>query len=164
MIDYTARFLDIQRAAGRSEPVEKEESGWSRDEILACLDRGATTDALRLSLQAIGSLTNDPSFWIEAGGKIAPAKPGEAWRRAYKVYSLHAQKIREAGSALDHDAAAEEFSAAATDTCQIYTLDSDETEIAQELASAVYNALNRIYETSSAEARKNGSFDWDAVI
>lgn len=174
MRDLSARFKGIQAAAGNiqteqtalvmpasscsaPDPVEKKgfewppevaPPVWPRDEILVELQKGATSRALTLALQALADLAQDPAF-AEAALPLAQAAKttGEEWKRAFKTYSRYAPLLIEAGSRDDYEAACEIASGAAQEVSEIYTLIPDDP-MAEQLALGVYEALSRVYENA----------------
>lgn len=165
MRDFTSRLKTIQAAAGGNpaeqtslipdassspavapEPVGQKAQSWPRSEIIAALEKGATSYALTLSLQALSLLANDPSFDAEAGRLVKPAQTGEEWKRAFKTYSRYAEQIAEAGRKQDADAACELFSRAAQEVGDIYSSIAPGDPMAEQLALAVYEALSRLFD------------------
>ena len=172
MRDLSARFKAIQAAAGGDPseqismdtlsssapstapaPVEGKVISfpsappvWPRADILAALEKGASSYALTLCLQAIADLTGDQSFAAEAVPLAKPTKTGEAWKRAYKTYARYAQPIREAGQKQDADAACDLFTAASQEASEIFSGILSGDPMCEQLSLAVYEALSRIYD------------------
>lgn len=146
---------------------------WKRGEILAALECGATSKALLLSLQAITDLTGDQAFGEEATALTKPATASEAWKRAYKTYSRFEKKIREAGRKQDFEEACSLFEEASHEVVEIFlTVGSGDDPMADELGSAVYNALGQVYERAGKEAEREAyaadkgllpGFDWGGL-
>lgn len=128
-------------------PVEEKFPAWPRAEILAALEKGSSSYALALSLQALGTLAKDQAFTDEAAKLTKPTDPGEAWKRAYKTYARYVQPIREAGQKQDVDAACELFGGAAQEVGEIYSSVNPGDPMAETLAVAVYEALSRCYDS-----------------
>lgn len=83
----------------------------TRAVLMDAIDTGHTAKALGIALRAIAQLTGDPelpTFYDQSR-----AATGEEWRRAYKVWSTHAPRIRAAISAAE----AKDAYAAAVDAC-----------------------------------------------
>lgn len=175
MRDLSARLKTIQAAAG-AQPTEQttldlnapapvvapdpvEPKGfdwppdiapvrWPRTEIIAALQKGATSYALTLSLQALADLTHDPGFASEAVPLAKQAKTGEEWRRAYKTYTRYAPLLTDAGRRDDNDAACDLSDAALKEVSEIYSIINPGDPMAEQLALAVYEALSRCYDAS----------------
>lgn len=174
MRDLSARFKGIQAAAGGNpseqismdaltssapsaahDPVEQGKviafpsapPVWPRADILAALEKGASSYALTLCLQAIADLASDPSFAAEAVPLAKPAQTGEEWKRAFRTYSRYAPLLIEAGSRDDYEAACEIASGAAQEVNEIYTLIPGDP-MSEQLALGVYEALSRVYENA----------------
>lgn len=112
-----------------------------KESILQALSAGSTTGALALSLQAIGA--GDPAFLERATQLMQPAAPGEAWRMAFRTFEKRSQEIERAAAQADPaEAALPVFQAAAQECAAIYNTGSI---IAQEIAMAVYEALDKTY-------------------
>lgn len=122
---------------------------WARAEILDALQKGATSRALVLSLQAISTLAADPAFAAAALPLTRPTSTGEEWKRAYKTYSRYAARLADAGHRQDNDAACELLSAAAQEVSEIYSASSPGDPIAEQLALCVYEALACLYERAA---------------
>ena len=127
-------------------PVEEKPPAWPRAEILAALEKGSSSYALALSLQALGTLAKDQAFADEAAKLTKPTDPGEAWKRAYKTYARYAQPIREAGQKQDVDAACDLFTAASQEVSEIFSGILSGDPMCEQLSLAVYEALSRIYD------------------
>ena len=127
-------------------PVEEKLPAWPRAEILAALEKGSSSYALALSLQALGTLAKDQAFADAAAKLTKPTDPGEAWKRAYKTYARYAQPIREAGQKQDADAACDLFSRAAEEVGEIFSGITPGDPMCEQLSLAVYEALSRIYD------------------
>lgn len=174
MRDLSARFKAIQAAAGGdpSEQISMDtmtgsapatapapvEQGkvisfpsappvWPRADILAALEKGASSYALTLALQALSDLTQDPAFAEAALSLAQPAKTGEEWKRAFRTYSRYAPLLTEAGSRDDYEAACEIVSGAAQEVSEIYSLIPGDP-MSEQLALGVYEALSRVYENA----------------
>lgn len=174
MRDLSARFKGIQAAAGGDpseqismdaltssapssahDPVEQGKviafpsapPVWPRADILAALEKGASSYALTLCLQAIADLAGDPSFAAEAVPLAKLAQTGEEWKRAFRTYSRYAPLLIEAGSRDDYEAACEIASGAAQEVNEIYTLIPGDP-MSEQLALGVYEALSRVYENA----------------
>ncbi|MGN1307368.1 MAG: hypothetical protein ACI4V3_06845 [Faecousia sp.] len=183
MRDLSARFKAIQAAAGGHpteqismdtmigstptvvpEPVERKGFDWPSDvatpvwpraDILAALEKGASSYALTLCLQAIADLAGDPSFAAEALPLAKPAQTGEEWKRAYKTYVRYAPQIIDAGRRNDLDAACDLFSRAAQEVSEIYSDINPGDPMAEQLSIAVYEALSRLYNAGEADAQNS---------
>ena len=127
-------------------PVEEKLSAWPRAEILAALEKGSSSYALALSLQALGTLAKDQVFADAAAKLTKPTDPGEAWKRAYKTYARYAQPIGEAGQKQDADAACDLFTAASQEVSEIFSGILSGDPMCEQLSLAVYEALSRIYD------------------
>lgn len=127
-------------------PVEEKLPAWPRAEILAALEKGSSSYALALSLQALGTLAKDQAFADAAAKLTKPTDPGEAWKRAYKTYARYAQPIREAGQKQDADAACDLFTAASQEVSEIFSGILSGDPMCEQLSLAVYEALSRIYD------------------
>lgn len=119
---------------------------WPRSEIIAALQKGATSHAITLSLQALADLTHDPIFAAEAVPLAKPTKTGEEWKRAYKTYARYAPKLIDAGQRNDNDAACNLFSCASQEVGEIYSVINPGDPMTEQLALAVYEALSRCYD------------------
>lgn len=164
MRDLLARFKSIQAAAGAHpteqtalalddssgplNPVEARPS-WPRDEILSALKRGASGEALTLSLQAVSALANDPAFGSEAVALARPVQPGEEWKRAFKTYQRYAQRVIDTGRAGNAEEACKLFADAAKEVSEIYSCVTPFDPMAEQLAMAVYEALTQLYHQNS---------------
>ena len=142
----TMDMLTSSTPAVTPNPVEEKLPAWPRAEILAALEKGSSSHALALSLQALGTLAKDQAFADAAAKLTKPTDPGEAWKRAYKTYTRYAQPIREAGQKQDTDAACDLFSDAAQEVCGIYSEINSGDPIAEHLAIAVYEALSQLFD------------------
>ena len=127
-------------------PAEEKSPAWPRAEILAALEKGSSSYALALSLQALGTLANDQAFADAAAKLTKPTDPGEAWKRAYKTYARYVQPIREAGQKQDVDAACDLFTAASQEVSEIFSGILSGDPMCEQLSLAVYEALSRIYD------------------
>lgn len=178
MRDLSARFKAIQAAAGGDPseqismdvltssapsatpaPVEGKvisfpsaPTVWPRADILAALEKGASSYALTLCLQAIADLTGDQSFAAEAVPLAKPTKTGEEWKRAYKTYARYAPQIIDAGHRNDLDAACDLFERAAQEVSEIYSGINAGDPMAEQLSLAVYEALSRLYDAHKTDA------------
>lgn len=180
MRDLSARFKAIQAAAGgdpseqismdsltsnapaaATDPVEQGKviafpsapPVWPRADIIAALEKGASSYALTLCLQAIAVLAGDPSFAAEAVPLAKPAQTGEEWKRAYKTYARYAPQIIDAGRRNDLDAACDLFGRAAQEVSEIYSGINAGDPMAEQLSLAVYEALSRLYDAGKADAQ-----------
>lgn len=79
--------------------------------IMDAIDTGKTARALDLALQAIADLTGDREL-LDFNAQSRAAM-GEEWRRAYKVWSTHAPRIRAAISTAE----VKDAYSAAVDAC-----------------------------------------------
>ena len=159
MSDLSSRFKAIKAAAGADptehkdaptvtpDPVGQKPHDWPRAEILAALEKGASSYALTLALQALADLAADPGFATEAVPLAKPTKTGEEWRRAYKTYARYAPQIIDAGRRNDNDAACDLFGGAAQEVGEIYSSVNPGDPMAETLAVAVYEALSRCYDS-----------------
>ena len=112
-----------------------------KESILQALAEGSSTGALALCIQAIGA--GDPAFTEKAVQLMKPASTGEAWRMAFKTYDRHRERIRAVAAADEpSEAAIPVFQEAGQECARIYNVGGN---IAQEMAMAVYEALNRDY-------------------
>ena len=127
-------------------PVEEKLPAWPRAEILAALEKGSSSYALALSLQALGTLAKDQAFADEAAKLNKPTDPGEAWKRAYKTYARFAMPIREAGQKQDVDAACDLFTAASQEVSEIFSGILSGDPMCEQLSLAVYEALSLCYD------------------
>lgn len=147
------RLMQIQaRAAAPAEVAQKPDktpttkdtgkaSNEAKESILQALAAGSTTGALALCIQAIGA--GDPAFTEKAVQLMQPASTGEAWRMAFKTYDRHKGRIQAAAAADEpSDAAIPVFQEAGQECARIFNVGGN---IAQEMAMAVYEALNRDY-------------------
>lgn len=175
MRDLSARLKTIQAAAGAQpteqtalnltahaptvapDPVEPKgfdwppdiaPVSWPRAEIIAALQKGATSYALTLSLQALADLTHDPGFASEAVPLAKPSATGEEWKRAYKTYARYAPQLIDVGRRNDNDAACDLFAGASHEVSEIYSATNPGDPMAEQLALAVYEALSRCYNAS----------------
>lgn len=182
MRDLSARFKAIQAAAGGNPteqismdtltnsapsaapaPVEQGKviafpsapPVWPRADILVALEKGASSYALTLCLQAIADLAGDPSFAAEAVPLAKPAQTGEEWKRAYKTYSRYAPQIIDAGRRNDLDAACDLFGRAAQEVSEIYSCINPGDPMAEQLSLAVYEALSRLYDANKTDAQNS---------
>lgn len=177
MRDLSARFKAIQAAAGGdpSEQISMDEltssapsatpapvegkvisfpsapTVWPRADILAALEKGASSYALTLCLQAIADLTGDQSFADEAVPLAKPTKTGEEWKRAYKTYVRYAPQVIDAGHRNDLDAACDLFGRAAQEVSEIYSGINAGDPMAEQLSLAVYEALSRLYDAHKTD-------------
>lgn len=159
MSDLSSRFKAIKAAAGADptehkdapavtpDPVGQKLHDWPRAEILAALEKGASSYALTLALQALADLAADPGFATEAVPLAKPTKTGEEWKRAYKTYTRYAPQIIDAGRRNDNDAACDLFGGAAQEVGEIYSSVNPGDPMAETLAVAVYEALSRCYDS-----------------
>lgn len=159
MSDLSSRFKAIKAAAGADptehkdaptvtpDPVGQKLHDWPRAEILAALEKGASSYALTLALQALADLAADPGFATEAVPLAKPTKTGEEWKRAYKTYARYAPQIIDAGRRNDNDAACDLFGGAAQEVGEIYSSVNPGDPMAETLAVAVYEALSRCYDS-----------------
>lgn len=112
-----------------------------KESILQALAAGSSTGALALCIQAIGA--GDPAFTEKAVQLMKPAPTGEAWRMAFKTYDRHRERIHAAAAADEpSEAAIPVFQEAGQECARIYNVGGN---IAQEMAMAIYEALNRDY-------------------
>lgn len=148
----TMDMLTSSNSAADHDPVEQRgvdpppnvnRIDWPRADIIAALEKGASSRALLLCLQAISDLSGDPSFAAEAIPLTKAAQTGEAWKRAYRTYSRYAPMIIDAGRRNDMDAACDLFSDAAQDVSGIC---SEGDPISEHLAIAVYEALSQLFD------------------
>lgn len=112
-----------------------------KESILQALAVGSSTGALALCIQVIGA--GDPAFTEKAVQLMKPASTGEAWRMAFKTYDRQRERIQVAAAADEpSEAAIPVFQEAGQECARIYNVGGN---IAQEMAMAVYEALNRDY-------------------
>lgn len=143
----TMDMLASSTPAVTPNPVEEKLPAWPRAEILAALEKGSSSYALALSLQALGTLAKDQAFADAAAKLIKPTDPGEEWKRAFRTYSRYAPLLTEAGSRDDYEAACEIVSGAAQEVSEIYSLIPGDP-MSEQLALGVYEALSRVYENA----------------
>lgn len=152
--EQTALDLTATAPAVAPDPVEPKGVDWPldiqsvlpRSEIITALQKGATSYALALSLQALADLIHDPGFAAEAVPLAKPTKTGEEWKRAYKTYERYAPKLIDAGQRNDNDAACNLFACAFQEVSEIYCVINPGDPMTEQLALAVYEALSRCYD------------------
>lgn len=149
-------------------PVE-----WKRAEILDALKKGATSKALLFSLQAITLLSGDRAFGAEAEALAKPADAGEIWKRAFKTYSRFKSQVEECGRQQDNERACELFGEAVHELAELFVCPGVGSDpMGDELGSAVYSALSKVYEAAEHEAERAAyvedkgllGFNWQAAL